>query len=82
MFSKCEEERLSNYCIQMADIFGLLIEDVMRSAFLLAEKSSLKHPFKNGKAGLRDFCKEIHSFLFIKHNLFQWLEQQVLIKRL
>ena len=52
VFSKCEEERLSNYCIQMADMgFGLSKEDVMRSAFLLAEKSGLKHPFKNGKAG-------------------------------
>ena len=52
VFSKHEEERLSNYCIQMADMgFGLSKEDVMLSAFLLTEKSGLKHPFKNGKAG-------------------------------
>ena len=52
VFSKREEEKLSNYCIQMADMgFGLSKEDIMRSAFLLAEKSGLKHPFKNGKAG-------------------------------
>ena len=51
VFSK-HEEKLLNYCIQMADIsFGLSKEDIMRSAFLLAEKSSLKHPFKNGKTG-------------------------------
>ena len=36
----------------MADMgFGLSKEDVMHSAFLLVEKSGLKHPFKNGKAG-------------------------------
>ena len=52
VFSKREEERLSNYCIQMADMgFRLSKEDVICSAFLLAEKSGLKHPFKNGKAG-------------------------------
>ena len=52
VFTKCEEEKLSNYCIQMADIsFGLSKEDIMRSEFLLAEKSGLKHLFKNGKAG-------------------------------
>ena len=31
--------------------FGLLKDDVMCSAFLLTEKSGLKHPFKNEKAG-------------------------------
>ena len=47
------EERLSNYCIQMANMgFGLSKEDIMHSAFLLAEKSGLKHPFKNGKTGI------------------------------
>ena len=52
MFSKREEERLSIYCIQMADMgVGLSKEDVIHSAFLLAEKSGLKHPLRNGKAG-------------------------------
>jgi len=53
VFSKDEEERLTQYCIQMADMgFGLTKEDIMRSAFLLAEKSGMKHPFsKSGKAG-------------------------------
>ena len=52
VFSKREKEKLSNYCIQMADMyFSLLKEVVMHSTFLLAEKSGLKHPFKNGKAG-------------------------------
>ena len=37
---------------------------------------------KQVKFVLRDFCQEIHGFLFIRHNLFQWLEEQVLIKRL
>ena len=36
----------------MVDIgFRMLKEDIMCSAFLLAENSGLKHPFKNGKAG-------------------------------
>ena len=44
VFCTHAEERLANYCIQMADMgFGLSKEDVMRSAFLLTEKSGLKH---------------------------------------
>jgi len=51
VFSKDEEERLTQYCIQMANMgFGLRKEDIMYSAFLLAEKSGMKHPFsKSGK---------------------------------
>ena len=37
---------------------------------------------KQVKLGSRDFYREIHYFLFVKHNLFQWLEQQMLLKTL
>jgi len=40
VFSKGEEERLSSYCVQMADMgFRLSKEDIMRTAYILAEKS-------------------------------------------
>ena len=60
VFSKYEEERLSNYCIQMTDMgFELSKEDVMHSAFLVTDNSDLKHHLKmekQVKVDLRDFC--------------------------
>ena len=52
VFSKEEEEMLAQYCVNMADMgYGLSREDVMRTAYNLAEKSGRKHPFTNGLAG-------------------------------
>lgn len=52
ILSEYEEERLAKYCLEMSEKgFGLGREDVMRTAFLIAEKSGRKHPFQNGKAG-------------------------------
>ena len=50
------EERLANYLVEMADMgFGLSRQEVMLLAFQLAEKSGIKHPFKNGTAGRKWF---------------------------
>ena len=47
-----EESKLANYIIEMADMgFGLTREDVMRVAYVIAEKCGKDHPFKNGAAG-------------------------------
>ena len=47
-----EESRLVRYIVDMADMgFGLGREDVMRVAYLIAEKSGRRHPFTNGMAG-------------------------------
>lgn len=47
-----EESRLARYIVDMADMgFGLGREDVMRVAYLIAEKSGRRHPFTNGMAG-------------------------------
>ena len=52
VLSKEEEDRLAEYCIEMADRgFGLGREDVMRFAFQIAEKMNKSHPFQNGMAG-------------------------------
>ena len=43
-----EEDRLAEYCIEMADRgFGLGREDVMRFAFQIAKKMNKPHPFQN-----------------------------------
>ena len=47
-----EEGALMQYCLKMADMgFGLGREDVMCTAYLIAEKSGRKHPFKSEIAG-------------------------------
>ena len=47
-----EEEKLSKYLVQMADMgFGLTREGVMGMAYAIVEKSQRNHPFKNGMAG-------------------------------
>ena len=47
-----EEEALMNYCIKMSEMgFGLSREDVMRTAFTIAERSGRPHPFSDGMAG-------------------------------
>ena len=83
VFSKREEERLSDYCIQMANMdFRLSKEDVIPSAFLLAEMSGLKHPFKNGKAGKAWFEGFLSRNPQLSIHQAQSLEQQVLINRI
>ena len=40
---------MAQYLVQMADMgFGLTREDVMRTAFLIVDKSGREHPFSNG----------------------------------
>ena len=53
VLSKEEEDRLVEYCVEMADRgFGLMREDVMRLAFQIAERTKPHdHPFKDGLAG-------------------------------
>ena len=52
VLNESEEEQLSQYLVQMADVgFGLTREDIMRLAFNIAEKSGRKHPFSGNKAG-------------------------------
>ena len=47
-----EEEQLVSYLIKMSDMgFGLSRDDVMITAFRIAESSGRKHPFSNGSAG-------------------------------
>ena len=47
-----EEQCLAHYVIEMADRgFGLVSEDLMRTAFTIAERSGRSHPFRNGMAG-------------------------------
>ena len=47
-----EEHQLASYCVKMADMgFGLSREDVMHTAFKIAEAMGRKHPFSNGSAG-------------------------------
>ena len=47
-----EEHQLATYCIKMADMgFGLSRDDVMHTAFKIAEASGRKHPFSAGSAG-------------------------------
>ena len=47
-----EEKQLADYCVKMADMgFGLSREDVMLTAFRIAEISGRKHPFTKGSAG-------------------------------
>lgn len=44
-----EEDKLAEYCVEMADRgFGL---DVMRFAFQIAERTKKAHPFQNRMAG-------------------------------
>ena len=52
VLSKEEEDLLSKYVVDMADMgFGLSREDVMRMAFVIAEKTGKQHPFKDERAG-------------------------------
>jgi len=47
-----EEDKLAAYLITMADMgYGIKRDTVMEMAFMIAEKSHRKHPFKEGKAG-------------------------------
>ena len=47
-----EEQCLAEYIIEMADRgFGLVSEDLMRTAFTIVERSGRPHPFRNGMAG-------------------------------
>ena len=47
-----EGEALINDILEMADIgYGLGREDIMQTAYVIAEKSGQSHPFKNGMAG-------------------------------
>ena len=47
------EDRLAQYLKDMADMrFGLTRQEVMHLAFQIAGDSGIKHPFKNGSAGL------------------------------
>ena len=47
-----EESQLASYFVVMADMgFGLSRDDVMLTAFRIAEKSGRKHPFVKGCAG-------------------------------
>ena len=51
------EDKLSNYLVEMADMgFGFSRHEVMRLAFQIADKSGIKHPFKNGAAGRKWFA--------------------------
>ena len=51
------EDKLSNYLVEMADMgFGFSRQEVMRLAFQIADKSGIKHPFKNGAAGHKWFA--------------------------
>ena len=51
------EDKLSNYLVEMADMgFGFSRQEVMRLAFQIADKSGIKHPFKNGAAGRKWFA--------------------------
>jgi len=52
VLSEEEEEQLSKYCVEMADLgFGLQHDDVQRLAYQIAERSGHKHPFTDGSAG-------------------------------
>ena len=47
-----EEQCLVEYVIEMADCgFGLVSEDLMRTAFTIVGRSGYPHPFRNGMAG-------------------------------
>ena len=49
-----KEQCLADYMIEMADCgFGLVSEDLMRTAFTIAERSGRPHLFRNGMAGRR-----------------------------
>ena len=52
VLSKEEEDALALYIVKMVEMgFGLSREDVMHVAFVIAEKTGKKHPFKDGMAG-------------------------------
>jgi hypothetical protein len=47
-----EEQCLAEYVLEMADRgFGLVSEDLMRTAFTIVERSGRPHPFRSGMAG-------------------------------
>ena len=47
-----EEDRLATYLVEMADMgFGLSRDTVVELAFTIVEKSQIKHPFRDGRAG-------------------------------
>lgn len=52
VLAKEEEDLLAKYIIDMADMgFGLSREDIMRIAFVIAERMGKSHPFKDESAG-------------------------------
>ena len=64
-----EEKQLADYCVKIADMgFGLSQEDVMLTAFRIAENSGRKHPFTKGSAGRSwfDGFKYCHPSLAIR----------------
>ena len=47
VLTKEEEDALMQYCLKMADMkFGPCREDVICTAYLIAEKSGRKHPLR------------------------------------
>ena len=69
-----KEDRLVHYLVEMADMgFGLSRQEVMRLAFQIAEKSGMKHPFKN----LLGFKTQISLFVHQKHSHMQGQSQSI-----
>ena len=62
ILNKVEESVIAEYCAQMG--FGLSRDDLLRVAFLVAEKSRRKHPW-NGMAGKAGFMSR-HPTLRLK----------------
>ena len=64
-----EEEQLASYCNKMADMgFGLLRDDVMLTAFKIAESSGRKQPFTKGATGPAWFggFRSHHAYLTLR----------------
>ena len=52
VLARKEEDLLAKYVIDMADMgFGLSREDIMRMAFIIAERTGKSHTFKDESAG-------------------------------
>ena len=52
VFTREEEDKLCQYCLDMADMgYGLTIEDVKMVAYRIVAGSGRSHPFKEGSAG-------------------------------
>ena len=57
VLSTLVEDKLSNYLVEMADMgYRFSCQEVMRLAFQIADKSGIKHPFKNGATGRKWFA--------------------------